>query len=123
MMTYQRNVAAIFLTAFVGVSAALCQEFKPTIDWQLTHLNEIGGHKPTIVGTPRLVDSESGTAIEFDGQSALFLDTNPIAGLTQFTAEVIFQPTARGGKEQRFVHMQEDGSENRLLFELRLTDD
>jgi hypothetical protein len=46
-----------------------------------------------------------------------------MAGWTQFTAEVIFRPAADGPKEQRFFHLQEDGSENRVLFETRLTDD
>jgi hypothetical protein len=46
-----------------------------------------------------------------------------MAGWPQFTAEVIFRPAAAGPKEQRFFHMQEEGSENRVLFETRLTDD
>jgi hypothetical protein len=46
-----------------------------------------------------------------------------LADLKQFTAEVIFQPYAGGNKEQRFLHFQEAGSDNRLLFEIRLTED
>jgi hypothetical protein len=118
------NVTAIFLTLLLGISARnFGQEAKPTIDWQLNRLDQIGGHKSTIIGSPRLIETPAGKAIAFDGDSAIFLDANPLTGVAQFTAEVIFQPAAIGGKEQRFVHMQEDGSENRLLFELRLTDD
>jgi hypothetical protein len=92
------------------------------VNWNFTRLDEIGGHKTTLIGSPRLIDSPAGKAVSFDGQSAIFLDVNPLADLGQFTVEVVFQPAANGGKEQRFVHFQEDGSDNRLLFELRLTD-
>jgi hypothetical protein len=93
------------------------------VNWELSSLDVIGGHKTTLIGTPRLTDTPTGKAVEFDGQSAIFLDVNPLTGLQQFTAEVIFQPAAGGPKEQRFVHFQEDGSDNRLLFEIRLTAD
>jgi hypothetical protein len=123
-MTSKTKATALFLTLLLGFSTStFSQESKPAIDWQFSRLDEIGGHKLTILGTPRLIDSPHGKAVAFDGDSAIFLDTNPLAGLAQFTAEVIFQPAATGGKEQRFVHIQEDGSDNRLLFELRLTDD
>lgn len=105
------------------VPSALAQDAAQIVDWQLTRLDAIGENKPTIVGSPRLIETPNGNAIEFDGQSGLFLETNPLAGLKQFTAEVIFQPYAAGAKEQRFLHFQENGSENRLLFEIRLADD
>ena len=90
--------------------------------WTLDRLDHVGGHVPEVLGRPSLVDTPHGKALAFDGtQDALFLDTNPLAGLAQFTVEVIFQPSADGSKEQRFLHFQEEGSENRLLFETRLT--
>jgi hypothetical protein len=93
-------------------------------DWKLNRIDVVGGHQSTVIGSPRLIDISAGQAVSFDGQSAIFLDANPLADLGQFTVEVVFQPAANGGKEQRFVHFQEDGgSDNRLLFELRLTDD
>jgi hypothetical protein len=95
----------------------------PTIDWSFTQLDAIGGHKATLVGTPRLKEVGSEKVVEFDGQSAIVLNVNPLAGLSRFTAEIVFQPYAGGAKEQRFWHCQEEGSDNRLLFELRLTDD
>ena len=36
---------------------------------------------------------------------------------------MIFQPYPGGLTAQRFFHIQEEGSDNRLLFETRLTDD
>jgi len=93
------------------------------VDWQLTRLDTVGENITTLVGSPRLVDTPKGKAVEFDGQSGLFLEINPLAGLKQFTAEVVFRPYSAGPKEQRFLHFQENDAENRLLFEIRLTDD
>jgi hypothetical protein len=90
-----------------------------TIDWDVARLLTADGHKATLVGSPRLKDQ----AVEFDGTSAVLLDSNPLVGLKQFTAEVVFQPHAGGNKEQRFLHFQEEESDNRLLFEIRLTED
>ena len=67
---------------------------------------------------PGLIDTPQGKALRFDGSGdALLLGVNPLSGLKQFTAEIVFQPAADGPKEQRFLHFQEEGSENRLLFE------
>ena len=92
--------------------------------WDLDRLDQIGGHKAEMLGRPQLIATPQGKAVQFDGQGdALLLEVNPLAGLQQFTVEVIFRPAAGGAKEQRFLHFQEAGSENRLLFETRLTDD
>jgi Concanavalin A-like lectin/glucanases superfamily len=102
---------------------ALAQAPPQPIDWEFTRLDSVGGNKSTLVGSPRLIDAPNGKAVEFDGESGLFLDINPLTGLKQFTAEVVFQPYTAGPKEQRFLHFQENDTENRLLFEIRLTDD
>jgi hypothetical protein len=117
----KRLICGLLLFCCTTLSPA--QEPARPIDWEVTSLDSVGGHKTTIVGSPRLIDTPSGKAVEFDGQSGLFLDINPLAGLKQFTAEVVFQPSTAGPKEQRFLHFQENGTENRLLFEIRLTDD
>jgi hypothetical protein len=105
-------------------SSAQQPENATPIVWNLDRLDLIGGHKPDVLGSPSLFDSPKGKALQFDGsKDAVFIGTNPLSGLVQFTAEVIFQPFVEGRKEQRFLHFQEDGSENRLLFETRLTAD
>ena len=92
--------------------------------WKLDNLNRIGGHEVQVVGDPRIVTTPGGKAIQFDGRDdALFLDVHPLAGAKQFTVEVIFRPDPDGLAEQRFFHMQEDESEDRILFETRLTSD
>jgi hypothetical protein len=88
--------------------------------WQLDNLQRIGGQPTTVIGAPRLVNTNDGKAIEFDGANdGLLIDANPLQGLTQFTLEVLFQPTSGGAEEQRFVHIEETGSANRALIELR----
>src|SRR5512133_367959 len=73
------------------------------IVWQLDSLTTIGGHRVTLVGNPRVIDTEVGRAIEFDGtRDGLFLDVNPLAGLDRFTVEVLFAPASDGAEEQRF---------------------
>ena len=92
--------------------------------WEIDNLTSIGGHKVTVLGDPKVIETPEGKAVEFDGEDdALFFDTHPLSGLGVFTVEVIFKPYANGLKEQRFFHMQEDGSEQRVMFETRLTDD
>ena len=93
-------------------------------EWNLSSMDSVGGHETEIVGSPRLIATDTGRAVEFDGVGdALVVDTNPVMGFEAFTAEVIFQPYPGGLFAQRFFHVQEGDSDNRLLFETRLTDD
>lgn len=120
-MTVQPQIMVILGLLLSSLPAlGYAQVGQPAIDWTFTRLDEVGGHKTTLVGAPSLFETPAGKAVAFDGMNAIFLDTNPLAGLTKFTAEVVFRPATAGGKEQRFLHFQEGGTENRLLFELRL---
>ena len=88
--------------------------------WEFDNLDRIGGHKATALGHPQVIDK----AVQFNGvDDALFLDTHPLAGADTFTWEVIFRPDKGGAPEQRFFHLQEDGSDNRMLFEIRVIGD
>jgi len=91
-----------------------------TVEWRVDSLVNIGGNAVTVVGTPRVVDTDRGKAIEFNGTTdGLFLDVNPLAGLQQFSVEVEFEPASNGPEEQRFVHFEEAKTENRAVIELR----
>lgn len=115
--------SALLILAAIALSSSALLAQSP-VEWHLERLDQIGGLRTNVVGQPHLADSDRGKAIAFDGQDdGVFLPVNPLAGLEKFTAEVIFQPASDGPREQRFVHFQEDGSENRLLFEIRLRDD
>jgi hypothetical protein len=88
--------------------------------WRLDNLEAIGGHRVAMAGAPKVVETPSGTAVEFNGLTdGLFLDVNPLAGLERFTIEVLFEPAADGPEEQRFLHVEEAGTGNRALVELR----
>lgn len=113
------SLCPLYLALVAGAASA-----QDAVTWNLDRLDSIGGHKVTVVGQPNVIETPQGKALEFDGKGdAVFLDVNPLAGLKEFTVEVIFRPDAGGPKEQRFFHLQEAGSENRVLFETRLTGD
>jgi hypothetical protein len=89
--------------------------------WDIASLDDIGGHKPEILGEPRVVTDNGRTSVCFDGvDDAFFIPLNPIAGWNQFTVEVLFKPAADGPAEQRFLHIQ-DVAERRVLIETRVS--
>ena len=56
--------------------------------WTFDRLDNIGGHRTTVLGEPRIIDSPVGKAVEFDGvDDALFIDNHPLAGAATFTWE------------------------------------
>jgi hypothetical protein len=116
-------VALTLLAAPPSISSARNPQSAPAaaLVWPLDNLSTIGGHAVKVVGSPKVVDTDVGKAIEFNGKTdGLFLDVNPIAGLKAFTVEVVFAPASEGVEEQRFLHIAETGSENRLMMETRL---
>ena len=97
--------------------------------WTFDRLDNIGGHKTTVLGDPHVIDSPLGKAVEFDGvDDALFIDDHPLAGAEQFTWEAIFRPDG-GEREQRWFHLSEldpatgADTDNRMLFEIRVVGD
>ncbi|WP_163930006.1 LamG domain-containing protein [Paraferrimonas sp. SM1919] len=109
---------------FSSLWLATCGQSLAVINWSINNLTSIDGHQLQIVGQPKVIDTPYGKAVEFDGiDDGIIIDTLPIQGWQQFTAEIIFKPYAGGQHEQRFFHMQVKGEKHRLLFETRLTDD
>lgn len=91
--------------------------------WTFDRLDRIGGHPTRVLGSPRVIDTPIGKATEFDGvDDALFVEVHPLAGAKTFTWEAIFRPDG-GNREQRWFHLQEADSENRMLFEIRVVGD
>ncbi|MFL6351683.1 MAG: LamG-like jellyroll fold domain-containing protein [Bryobacteraceae bacterium] len=96
--------------------------------WTFDKLQNIGGHRTTVLGHPRLIDTAMGKAVEFDGVGdGLMMDVHPLAGAATFTWEAIFRPDG-GNAEQRWFHLEENpatgADENsRMLFEIRVIDD
>ncbi len=91
--------------------------------WNIDNIENIGGNAVTVLGSPKVIETYGGKAVEFDGKKdGLIVETYPLEGAGVFTIEVIFRPDANGLQEQRFFHLQEDSSDNRILIETRLTD-
>ncbi len=90
--------------------------------WYIDNLRAIGGHPVEVLGSPRVVTAPTGRGIWFDGaDDAVLLPAHPLEGAARYTAEVIFRPESGGSPEQRFFHLQEAESDDRILFETRLT--
>jgi len=117
-----------FAVCLLPFSLLLAQPADTTV-WTFDRLDNIGGHKTTVLGHPRVIDSPAGKAVQFDGVAdALFIDNHPLAAARTFTWEAIFRPDG-GQTEQRWFHLSEQDpttgadTENRMLFEIRVIDD
>ena len=113
------RLAAIVLALGVVVAA---QPAPVVTTWRLDGLSRAGSDAIEVIGSPAVVQTEIGAAIQFNGKSdGLLIARNPIEGLSRFTIEVLFAPDSDGPIEQRFLHIQEGTVENRrALIELRL---
>jgi len=125
------NLYLTICCAVVALFASGCTENEQTatqnysansqVIWRLENLDTIDGNRLTVVGDPKVIETANGKAIEFDGvDDGLILDVHPLAGMTAFTVEVVFSPYEDGAAEQRFFHMQENSSDERVMFETRL---
>jgi hypothetical protein len=105
----------------LSLTAAAAQN---SVTWRFDAPGAIGGNRTTVEGPPRVIQTSKGPAIEFNGVAdAIFVETHPLAGAEKFTWEVVFRPDRGGKAEQRFFHLQENGTENRMLFEIRVIGD
>lgn len=120
---YPKPLLVILTISLIGLLNG-CHTDEPIL-WQIDSLTEIGGHPVTVSGNPQLVDTELGTAVQFDGEEDLLLvDHNPIGGAKEFTVEVLFKqaPSYPYNTTPRFIHIQdpEDQAHKRLMIELRV---
>ena len=84
---------------------------------------KIGKEGLLINGNPKIITSQYGEAVYFDGQSdGFFLTENPLNNLKCFTVEALICPDLDGPEEQRFLHIG-DINGDRLLVETRVTKD
>jgi hypothetical protein len=120
--TVTRRTRIILVMAALAVCGSRWAAAQTATEWVVDNTTAIGGHLVKVVGAPRVVDTEVGRALEFNGISdGVFVEANPLEGLAQFTLEVLFWPAADGPAEQRFVHIEDvrDGG-NRVLIETRM---
>jgi hypothetical protein len=89
--------------------------------WKFDQFPLIAGRPVEILGAPQLKDGDGTKHLHFDGVGdGLVVPSNPLAGLRDFTIEVLFRPEAGGQEAQRFLHLQDEGG-SRVLMEIRLT--
>lgn len=118
------NPKATAATLAAASALWLCAASLPSETWRIDNLESIGGHGVTVLGHPHVIPAPGGNAVEFNGlDDALFLHVHPLAGAETWTWEVIFRPAFGGAAEQRFFHLQENGTDNRMLFEIRVIGD
>jgi hypothetical protein len=114
------------VVALTGYGQTAKQQNAPakSVTWKIDNLKKIGGNAVSIIGNPQIIDAPGGKAAVFDGAGdGLVVNMNPIAGAQAFTVEAVFRPDANGEKEQRWFHIQQENSENRVLLETRLIGD
>lgn len=121
-------VAAIIMLTVPGLA-------QQATTWRFDNLTRIGDAQVTTVGKPQVVDTAIGKAIHFEGRGntnsgnpesgnptgdALYLNAAPLSGDATYTFEVIFRPSSKGAPAQRFFHMQDNDSQSRRMFEIRI---
>lgn len=108
---------SVFLVLFIPESAY--SQSKHKTEWILSNLISTKTEGIRIAGNPQVIDCKYGKALLFNGSSdGIFLDQMPLAGLKQFTIEIIMSPHGGGNFEQRFFHCGEVKGD-RVLLELR----
>lgn len=110
----------LFILSFMQHPASNLAIPPGTVVWKLETPDAINGIRPEILGAPVIVKEKQGASLSFNGSSdGLIMPVNPVQGFSQFTIEILCNPTADGPKEPRFLHI-EDGDGNRATIELRL---
>jgi hypothetical protein len=111
----------LLFAAFPGFSQKTRTPRK-SVTWKIDNLVKIGGNAVEVLGNPQIVKTERGKAILFDGvDDGIFIKQNPLEGFKEFTVEAVFRPDAGGGKEQRWLHIEDtENTESRALLETRL---
>ena len=121
-----KQINLLVYSASLALAFTACTPQKPIL-WNVTPTG-LAGQATTVLGNPTQGAGRNRTpAVAFDGVDDGFLiDHNAIAGVDEFTVEVIFKPNAAYPRniEQRFLHIEDPANPNRrLLLELRLTQD
>ena len=105
------------LTVLAALSCA-AQTAPRTVIWSADNLPPISD----FFGQPQVFWTQAGQAVHFGGQGdGAFVDSVPVAGMEEFTLEVIFRQDGDAAFEQRFLHI--GTMDRRILFETRVKPD
>jgi len=98
-----KNVLLVSAAVIFAISPAWADQ----TTWRFDNLNKIGGLTPKVEGSPQLVQSPVGKAVQFNGKdTGLFFPSRPLVGAKTFTIEAIFRPEG-GDFQQRWMHIAE----------------
>ncbi len=121
------KLLALLIPLFLALTgfAQSVETRKKSVTWKIDNLKKIGGNKVTVLGNPKIIKTDKGKAVLFDGvDDGIFVENNPIEGFREFTLEAVFRPDAGGEKEQRWFHIEDtENVESRALLETRLVGD
>jgi hypothetical protein len=132
----RRNIGTATILGILAFSASHSWAQEQTV-WKFNNLSHIGGLRPKVEGSPQLVDSPVGKAVQFNGtDTALFFPGRPLVGAKAFTIEAIFRPEG-GPFQQRWMHIAETDPKTgldanpggtsdpnpRFMFEIRVVGD
>jgi hypothetical protein len=114
------KTGSIILLTFI-VLGCLCGNLSAgeQIVWDINNITSIAGHNTTVIGSPKVIETDKGKAVYFDGiDDALVVDALAISrDANAFTIEVIIRPDPNGREsEQKFLHIQENNSSNRIVL-------
>lgn len=116
----------LILVLLIVIVIISCNKEQEIVTWQLDSVNQIAGNPVLKTGSPEVINSRLGKAVEFNGKDeGLLIEHNPISGWENFTIEVDLKPYSGYPEniEQRFLHLQDPNNENRrILIELRLNE-
>jgi hypothetical protein len=126
-MNLKRNIwaALALMTAWSGYAQKLAppQDTAGVVTWEFSGIENLVTQARAI-GEPKVISTPHGKALWFDGQhDGLLIRSNPLAGHQAFTIEAIFRPDAGGNEQQRWLHIQEENTDSRVLLEIRLSGD
>lgn len=106
----------LLLSVFAALSCAAQTAVPGTVTWSADNLPPLRD----LFGQPQVFWTAAGQAVHFGGQGdAAFVDSVPVAGMEEFTLEVIFRQDGDAAFEQRFLHI--GTMDRRILFETRVT--
>ena len=106
-------IAGLFLSSCGFMNSA--PSMPGQITWTFDRLDAIGGVATQVEGSPKIVDTPLGKAMQFNGvNDALWIAKHPLAGADTFTFEAFFRPDG-GAFEQRWFHLAERDPQTRLL--------
>jgi hypothetical protein len=123
------GIAALACGSPAATAAPAAAVPPATLAWTAGAGATLGAALPLRLGDPQLEQDPHGSALCFDGiDDGLAFEHNPIAGMSEFTIQVLFRPdavgTAETPSEQRFVHFEEGGAttpeSRRALIETRV---